>query len=132
MNHEEYIVELLRIFENCNDIEFHQDAVTEMNQLIIGTGYESSFLKQFGKFIQMLSTYGFDAVKLKGFERLKDTNGLFSMRLCSSKYNIRILYSILSDGKILLHTFYEREGKSVSGYDKHIIIAEKRLSEMED
>lgn len=132
MNHDDFIVELLRLFENCNDIQFHQDAVAEMKQLIIGTGYESSFMKQFGKYIQMLSDHGFDAIKLKGFERLKNTNGLFSMRLSSSKYNIRVLYSILSDGKILLHSFYEREGKSVSGYDKHIIIAEKRLSEMED
>lgn len=42
-----------------------------------------------------------------------------------------MLYTYGKDGEIILHCFYEKEGKEVTGYEKHAPIAMERKREME-
>jgi hypothetical protein len=54
------------------------------------------------------------------------------MHIESKNFNIRILYSYFDNGEILLHCFYEKEGKSVTEYSTHVPIAISRRNEMEE
>ena len=76
----------------------------------------------------MLTLLGAQAVQSKEFESIG--NGLFSMHLTGSGYNIRVLYSFLQNQQpILLSSFYERGGKRNTDYTKYIEPAKARLEE---
>ena len=76
-----------------------------------------------------LSAMGAETVRLKEFESIGE--GLFSMHLTGSGFNIRILYSFFTNrDPVLLHAFYERGGKNKTDYSTHIPIAKERFNQM--
>lgn len=110
----------------------HPDVVTEINRLIVGTGNEEKFFKQLTKQLVLLRELKNDVINLPQFEKLKAYNGLYSMHLESKEYNIRVLYSYNECNEIILHCFYEKAGKRITGYEVHAQIAVRRKEEMED
>lgn len=128
MNKQAVMKELALLLD---DVLIHPAVAGEIKQLILGTGKEKQFLKQLAKQIGLLKEYGKDVIQLPQFEKLKSYRDLYSMHLESKDYNIRMLYTYRVDGEIILHCFYEKKGKEVTGYEKHAPIAMKRKRELE-
>ena len=63
---------------------------------------------------------------LKWLEKLKHYDNMYSLHLSSSGKNLRALFSRTPDGKLFLHTFYEKSGKKDTSYKTHVPIAEER------
>ena len=123
--------ELRKAFEKATDgLRLHPDIVPELAKIIQGSGQESRFLSLFLRRMLTLREYGERAIQyFEEFERLDDR--IYSVHFACGQFNIRILYSFLSDGTVLLHGFYKRSGKKKTDYQSAIPIARKRLEEME-
>ncbi len=101
----------------------------ELLALIAGSGKEDKVVTLLKARLYALSVYGVGATVLKEFENLGD--GLFSMHLTGSDFNIRILYAFLPNRQpVLLSCFYEREGKKNTDYTGPIREASARLEVM--
>ncbi len=71
-----------------------------------------------------------EAVRLRDFEVLEGTSPkLYSIRYPKSKQNLRVIYTYLEDGEILLLTAFKE--KSSSDYDRHIRLAKRRIKALE-
>lgn len=82
-------------------------------------------------FLRILLELGVEATKMPGFELLG--SGIYSMRFEGRDYNIRILYAFMPDRvPVLLHAFYEREGKKATDYTGRISLALDRFSKMKE
>ena len=66
------------------------------------------------------------AIDLPEFEKIKDTNGIYSIRHPETPMNVRILYYISDGGEIILLTAFLE--KNIGDYRNSIQRAEKRLS----
>lgn len=127
MNREKILSFLSAVFDH---LIFHQDLIQDLVKIIDRSGFEKSFFNILLARLKYLCEHGVSAVEHReAFESLShQSNGLYSMRLKGSNFNIRILYAFLSDGSpVLLVAFAERRGKRVSSYDAHIPIAKERL-----
>lgn len=130
------IIDLVKDLQNAfeaYDIIIHQDLLKDLAGLLNNAGIKKEFLAKFKKNLSVLSEYSTKAHLLSSnqFERLKKDDNLFSMHIKGKTFNIRIIYSFLSDNTILLHGFYERSGKRSTDYFKAIDIAKQRLDEFE-
>ena len=67
------------------------------------------------------------AVDLANFEKLRDTDRLYSIRHPKSKKNIRVIYTV-DEGAIILVAFLE---KNDGDYKRAINVAERRLKLLE-
>ena len=68
------------------------------------------------------------AVDLANFEKLRDTDRLYSIRHPKSKKNIRVIYTVDEGAIILLVAFLE---KNDGDYKRAINVAERRLKLLE-
>ena len=68
------------------------------------------------------------AVDLGNFEKLRDTDRLYSIRHPKSKKNIRVIYTVDEGAIILLVAFLE---KNDGDYKRAINVAERRLKLLE-
>lgn len=68
------------------------------------------------------------AVDLANFEKLRDTDRLYSIRHPKSKKNIRVIYTVNEGAIILLVAFLE---KNDGDYKRAINVAERRLKLLE-
>ena len=68
------------------------------------------------------------AVDLANFEKLRDTDRLYSIRHLKSKKNIRVIYTVDEGAIILLVAFLE---KNDGDYKRAINVAERRLKLLE-
>ncbi len=120
--------ELLTKFK---DFEVHPDLIEDILNILSKSGNEKAFFSKLIINLKFLKKYGMNAhiQPSNQFELLKDTENMYSMHIKGKTFNIRILYSFLSNGTVLLHGFYERSGKGVTNYSKAIPIAEKRRAE---
>ncbi|MBK5247547.1 MAG: hypothetical protein JJE49_09820 [Peptostreptococcaceae bacterium] len=117
--------------ESFGDVVAHPAVGKEICDLVLGTGSEKEFFRLFKKQLNFINELGNKVTELEQFEKITSAPGLYSMHLESKNFNIRVLYSFDNNMEILLHCFYERQGKSVTSYLKHIPIALKRKKEME-
>ena len=123
MNREQLLRELQDVFSR---ISIDPLLIKELIRLIVGSGFEQKFLALFRTRILRLLECGVGAISDKEFESIGQ--GLFSMHLTGSGFNIRILYSFLPDQTpMLLLAFYERAGKRKTNYTPHIVPALDRL-----
>ncbi|MCD5414061.1 MAG: hypothetical protein LR001_03520 [Clostridiales bacterium] len=82
-----------------------------------------------------LEKYGFKCVMLKNFEKLKNTSGLYSMRL-KGEVNLRILFCFFDFGygeiALLLYPFQEKDNKKSNkdSYRTAIPIANSRKEDV--
>lgn len=128
MNRETILLYLENFFAS---LLYHPDIKLELVSLLTASGFEKRFLTLLIKRIQQLATYGINATNLEEFELLN--NGLYSMHLAGKGFNIRILYSFLSNRKpVLLLAFYERWGKRKTDYTPYFGPVKLRLEHMRE
>lgn len=127
MNKEEFIKLLA---ESLRTVSVHPALLPELLGLLKQSGQEKQFLVMLAKRLKFLQSEGTQATRHEEFERLEDN--MYSMHIASKQLNIRILYSFLNDGSVLLHAFYERAGKRHTDYTGTIALARARLHELED
>lgn len=115
------------IFESAH-FEVHPEFIEEFLSLINKSSDKNLIIKNFEKLLYAVNNLGFYYMcNHKKIEKLKDCNNLYSLRIITKNSNFRVLFSVMKSSKILLHTFYEKEGKDVTEYQSHIPIAEARL-----
>lgn len=131
MNKLKLLQELSKRFEN---FKIHPDLVSDIQKIISESGNEKAFLSKLSFSLNFLKTYGREAhlQSTNQFEKLKKEPNLYSMHIQMNNFNIRILYSFLKDGTVLLHGFYERQGKFSTDYTPAIPVARKRYHDMEE
>jgi mRNA-degrading endonuclease RelE of RelBE toxin-antitoxin system len=114
--------------EILQGIILHPDVEKEILEELAKRG--KPFFRLFIKRITQLKDLGVSCVSelSHSFESLKRHRGLYSLHIRGKGFNYRIIYSYISQNEIFLHGFYEKDS-SKSGYDHHIPIAKKRLSE---
>lgn len=124
---------LQELSERFDDFKMHPDLVTDIIGILSNSGKEKSFLLKLTNALSFLQTFGKEAhlQPTKQFENLKNESNMYSMHIQGSGYNVRILYSFLDNGSVLLHGFYERQGKAATDYSLAIVIAKKRYKDME-
>ncbi len=120
--------------EKClNDCFYHKALPGEIIDILNQSGFEAGFFKLFVKKLAILQGTGYNAVKNASFKKLKKNNDLWRMKLCIKKINIRIIYTYNNNGKaVLLHAFFEKNGKNVSDYSKHSLVAESRMEDIKN
>lgn len=117
-----------RLYELLSKVKFHEDVIDEIINLVVKTGITDQFVKLLAKNIEMIETLGLEVVQNKNFEKLKDANGLYSMKFKGKNMNLRMLYSYDVDtNTIMLHLFYERDDSRRERYEDHIPIALQRM-----
>jgi len=127
MNKKDAIDWLLKLLE---PFEIHERMIKELLKIILRTGYEKRFFEVLITRLKFLEIRGVQSVEHEEFELISE--GLFSMHLVGKDFNIRILYSFLSDGTpALLLAFFERSGKRVTDYSTYKKPAMSRLKELE-
>ena len=127
MKREDVLKFLTAIFST---ILIHDALISELSAIIERSGFEKKFFKMLMARLRYLEEFGASAINYReGFESLAhQADGLYSMRLKGSGFNIRILYAFVPDGApILLVGFGERSGKRVSSYESYIPVAKERL-----
>ena len=113
------------------DILCHSNIISEISEIITAGGVEKRFFTLLVTRLRQLSQLGVDAIKLEEFENIG--GGLYSLHLSGKGFNIRILYSFLSERQpVLLLAFYERAGKAKTNYSPYIQPAKDRLQEMKE
>ena len=112
-------------------IEVSDTLVSELVKIVAETGNELSVFKIFIQRLSFLQSLGALAVRHKEFESIGD--GLFSMHLAGTDFNIRILYSFLPNRQpVLLLAFYERGGKRKTDYTPYKDPALSRLKQIKE
>lgn len=125
MNRKDLLARLLEAFDG---IDIYHGFIAELLELIKESGVEQQFLSLLLSRLKYLKANGAQAIKHEEFEPLGD--GVFSMHLAKSNFNIRILYTFLPNrNPCLLLCFYERAGKRATDYTHKIPAALSRYSE---
>lgn len=110
------------------DFKVHPDLIKEVSQILEKTGERKAFLSKFINNLKFLKNYG-ELAHIQStdkFEKLKQAENMYSMHIKGKTFNVRILYSFLANGTILLHGFDEKSGKKVTNYSKAVPIAKKK------
>lgn len=107
-------------------IHFHPDFTSEFISLIDNSGIEAKIMNEFLRRVAMIEKLNDAYSGLKWLEKLKHYDNMYSLHLSSSGKNLRALFSRTPDGKLFLHTFFEKSGKKDSSYESHVPIAEER------
>lgn len=97
MKREDVLKFLTAIFST---ILIHDALISELSAIIERSGFEKKFFKMLMARLRYLEEFGASAINYReGFESLThQADGLYSMRLKGSNFNIRILYAFLPDG----------------------------------
>ena len=127
------IIELLDSFSaQFAFIKFHPLCKDELSTIMNRSGHHDELLSCLLSRLQMLEQCGIEnLVGTHSFEKLKskDAKGLYSIRLKTSSYNVRVLLA-KSGHELLLLAFEEKSGKRVSEYARFLEPAQKRRAEM--
>ncbi len=122
---------LKHLAELLHGILFHDLFLSEILNLIAEFGFEEKFFKLFYARLMLLNTRGIMVTRAKEFENLGD--GLFSMHLTGSGFNLRILFAFLPNGQpVLLLAFHERAGKRKTDYSTYLEPALSRFAEKKE
>ena len=111
---------------------FHEKIFGEIEDIIIGSGKEAWFVSVLTKNMSKLEALGDKAIDGKNIERLKETQGLCSIKMRCKELNLRLLFSFDKfQYKIMLHLFFEKDDSKRGQYSTHIPIALERKRELE-
>lgn len=117
-----------KLYELLNRVSIHDDVIDEIEELVVKKGITKQFVRMLDKNIKQIEELGTDVTYTNNFEKLKDANGLYSMKFKGKDMNLRMLFSYNEcTNTIMLHLFYERDDSRRERYEKHIPIAIKRM-----
>ena len=124
MNKKSFYELLLSLLGGCL---YHQALPDELGSILIGSGVEKRVFTLLAARLTYLAHKGILATDMKEFEPI--TDGIYSMHLTGSGFNIRILYGFFGDERpVLLLAFHKKAGKSVTDYSKQLPVALARLA----
>ena len=107
-------------------IEYHKQFEKELDEILKKfPSYRKKILNRLQILAKALEERGKNVLAEPYFEKLQESDVLYSLRLTGKKPNIRILFVFSEDTQIVLfvHVFYEKEK---SDYRRAINLAEKR------
>jgi len=107
-------------------IEYHKQFEEELDEILEKfPSYRKKILNRLQILAKTLEERGKNVLVEPYFEKLQESDVLYSLRLTGKKPNIRILFVFSEDTQIVLfvHVFYEKEK---SDYRRAINLAEKR------
>lgn len=107
-------------------IEYHKQFEKELDEILKKfPSYRKKILNRLQILAKTLEERGKNVLAKPYFEKLQESDVLYSLRLTGKKPNIRILFVFSEDTQIVLfvHIFYEKEK---SDYRRAINLAEKR------
>ena len=107
-------------------IEYHKQFEEELDEILEKfPSYRKKILNRLQILAKALEERGKNVLVEPYFEKLQESDVLYSLRLTGKKPNIRILFVFSEDTQIVLfvHVFYEKEK---SDYRRAINLAEKR------
>lgn len=107
-------------------IEYHKQFEKELDEILKKfPSYRKKILNRLQILAKTLEERGKNVLAKPYFEKLQESDVLYSLRLTGKKPNIRILFVFSEDTQIVLfvHVFYEKEK---SDYRRAINLAEKR------
>ena len=107
-------------------IEYHKQFEKELDEILKKfPSYRKKILNRLQILAKALEERGKNVLAKPYFEKLQESDVLYSLRLAGKKPNIRILFVFSEDTQIVLfvHIFYEKEK---SDYRRAINLAEKR------
>ena len=109
----------------------HERLIPELVGLIKKSSHRDKAFALLVTRLAFLQEHGPLAADLhKEFERIDKE--IYSMHIAVPDLNLRILYSFLDDGTIMLAAFHEREGKRSTDYTRQLPTAHRRKHEMEE
>lgn len=109
----------------------HEKFIGEFHDLIRESGNQIRIMKKLVTLVAMMQNIKPEVLCTNSnFENLKEYHNLYSMKLKSKGYNIRVLYSYSDRGKLLINSFYEKAGKRNTEYKKYAEIALERRKEL--
>lgn len=118
--------QLQELSEHLSGFFVHEGLIPEIMSIIRKSGQGKNFFKIFYRRLDFLKSHGKTAQEYhEEFERINAE--IYSMHIASKFFNVRILYSFLDDGTILLRAFEEAGGKRSTDYTHQIPLAEDRL-----
>lgn len=109
-----------------NTYQFHDDFGPEFVELISKSGSEARLINLLLRRLSAIIQLGNIDCGTDWLEHLKKYGNMYSLHLDTDSKNYRLLFSKNSTGKIFLHMFYEKEGKTNTSYAKHVPIAISR------
>lgn len=124
------IIKLINELNNqFSNFQVHPDLITDLIGIIGQSGNEKAFTAKLKSNLNFLNEFGIHAhiQSTNQFEKIKDYDNMYSMHIQNNTFNVRILYSFMSDGTILLHGFDEKSGKKTTDYTHAVPIAIARL-----
>lgn len=122
----------LRNIFNRPGFIYHEKVFDDIAEIVIGSGKEAWFVNIFMKNICKLELLGENAIDGRNIERLKQSKGLYSMKMRCKELNLRLLFSFDKlHNKVMLHLFFERDDSRKDEYRTHIPIALERKKELE-
>lgn len=107
----------------------HDKFWPEFKELVEKSGVGKQIITQFLKRILTVQELNDTDSGLKWLEKLKNVDNLYSLHL-DCGMNLRVLFSRGPNGKIFLHSFYEKGGKRNTSYAPRIEEAIRRREEM--
>lgn len=121
---------IVALLENLK-IETHREFFAEFHNIVDSSADKEALLRKFTFCLGLLNDLPRSDLYKSGkhFEKLKGYTNLYAMRIPTQSCNLRILYSYLPNGKILLHAFDKKGGKKDTDYEGHIPIAVLRLKD---
>ena len=88
--------------------------------------YQTKLIKN----LVVLDTEKEQAVRLKQFEKLSETEELYSIRYPEANKNFRVIYTVYEENFIILLTAFQE--KNDGDYRRAVAVAEKRLRQLEN
>ena len=123
MKKEDVLISLSRIL---SDVICFDGFVEELRDLIAKSGKELLVFTLLIGRLSTLASEGVSVTRYKEFENI--SNGIYSMHLAGTGFNIRILFGFLPNRMpVLLLPFYERGKKKATDYSRHLPTAIERL-----
>ena len=88
--------------------------------------YQTKLIKN----LVVLDTEKEQAVRLKQFEKLSETEELYSIRYPEANKNFRVIYTVYEENFIILLAAFQE--KNDGDYRRAVAVAEKRLRQLEN
>lgn len=123
---------------NSDFIYTYIDFEKELKDMIERSGYKPEFIRKYRSSLRQLDNLKIQCTTLrKSFEKLRNAENLYSMKLHGGK-NIRILFTFITCSNkiiaVLLYPFEEKDKKnnSKTGYNNAIQVANDRIEKLQD
>lgn len=91
-------------------VSCHELVIDEIITLVVNAGITSQFIMLLEKNLTMIEELGVKIIQTNNFEKLKNADGIYSMKFKGKNMNFRMLYSFDKDFSVIfLHCFIKKK-----------------------